>query len=321
MKSLYITGCLGFIASHFTRLCLERGWVVFGVDKKTYASNPDLLEEFSSYPNFYFYEEDIQDLTSLNDCDYVINFAAESHVGNSIQNSASFISSNILGVQNLLELIRQHSTNTSAAPLYIQISTDEVYGDIHDGSHTEESLLKPSNPYSASKAAADMLVLAWARTYGVKYLIVRPTNNYGTHQYPEKLIPLAVKLLLREKKIQLHNGGTPIRNWLHVADTCDAIMCLLESGLEDEIYNVSGSFEQTNKDTIQKIIHNFLNILNQDTSEWEDLIDFEYNRVGQDVRYAVDDSKIRSLGWKPSKSFDEEISSIVQFYMENTRWV
>jgi len=206
-KIVYITGCLGFIGSYVTRTCLEKGWYVKGVDKMTYAANKDLLKEFKKHPNFSFVHCDINDLKFLYDCDYIINTAAETHVGNSIANSYEFISSNVNGVHNLLELIRNYRQETSKTPILLHFSTDEVYGDIEEGTHIETDLLKPSNPYSATKAAADMLVLAWARTYNLPYVIVRPTNNYGIGQYVEKLIPKTCKYLELGRKIPLHNHG------------------------------------------------------------------------------------------------------------------
>jgi len=316
MKVVYVTGCLGFIGSYVTRKCLEKGWMVRGVDKVTYAANEGLLEEFNSYSNFVFERKDIKDVDFLYDCDYVINTAAESHVGNSIINSDTFISSNIVGVKNLLDLIRHKPTNCNKRPVFFHFSTDEVYGDIDVGSHKESDILKPSNPYSAAKAAADMLVLAWARTYGVEYILLRPTNNYGIGQYPEKLIPLATKNLLRGKKIRLHNNGTPIRNWLHADDTAEAVMTIIESGNVNEIYNVAGGFEQTNLETVKKIIKSYYN----ERVSYQSYIDFSFSRQGQDVRYALDDNKLRELGWHPQKSFDDEIKSIVDFYKNNFVW-
>ena len=316
MKVVYVTGCLGFIGSYVTRKCLEKGWMVRGVDKVTYAASEGLLKEFNSYSNFVFERKDIKDMDFLYDCDYVINTAAESHVGNSIINSDTFISSNIVGVKNLLDLIRHKPTNCNKRPVFFHFSTDEVYGDIDEGSHKESDILKPSNPYSAAKAAADMLVLAWARTYGVEYILLRPTNNYGIGQYPEKLIPLATKNLLRGKKIRLHNNGTPIRNWLHADDTAEAVMTIIESGNVNEIYNVAGGFEQTNLETVKKIIKSYYN----ERVSHSSYIDFSFSRQGQDVRYALDDSKLRELGWNPHKNFDDEIKSIVDFYKNNFVW-
>ena len=195
MKIVYVTGCLGFIGSYVTRLCLQKGWYVKGVDKITYAANKDLLDEFNKNPNFSFVHCDINDLKFLYDCDYIINTAAETHVGNSISNSDDFIHSNINGVHNILNLIKNYRQESNKKPTLLHFSTDEVYGDISNGIHIETDILKPSNPYSATKAAADMLVLAWARTYSTNYVIVRPTNNYGIGQYVEKLIPKTCKYL------------------------------------------------------------------------------------------------------------------------------
>jgi dTDP-glucose 4,6-dehydratase len=310
-KVVYITGCLGLIGSHITRACLEKGWYVKGVDALTYAANDDLLNEFKSYENFSFVHADINDLTFLYECDYIINTAAETHVGNSIANSDKFVTSNINGVHNLLELIRNYRQETATTPTLLHFSTDEVYGDIENGSHTESDLLKPSNPYSATKAAADQLILAWGRTYKIPYVIVRPTNNYGIGQYVEKLIPKACKYLDLGRKIPLHNGGTPIRTWLHAADTAQAIITIIENGIKNEIFNISGGYEQTNFDTIKKVIQNYKNIDNFDINNF---IDTDYSRPGQDVRYSLDDSKLRSLGWEPKKEFDKEIRGIVKYY-------
>ena len=244
MKAVYITGSLGFIGSYVTRACLKMGWYVKGVDKITYAAREELLEEFNGYETFSFIKEDIVNLETIHDCDYVINLAAESHVGNSIVSSDEFISSNINGVHNLLELIRLNKSDEM--PIFLHFSTDEVYGDIVDGAHKETDLLKPSNPYSATKAAADQLILAWNRTYGLPYIIVRPTNNYGVGQYTEKLIPKVCKYLKLGKKIPLHDRGLPKRNWLHAKDTAKAIISVIESGKTNEIFNISGDFEQEN---------------------------------------------------------------------------
>ncbi len=210
-KIVYVAGCLGFIGSYVTRECLKAGWFVRGIDKVTYAARIELLDEFDKYPNFVFERRDIKNLEFLYESDYFINCAAETHVGNSITNSDEFINSNIKGVHHILELLRNHRQEGGKRPVFLHFSTDEVYGDILTGSHTEADLLKPSNPYSATKAAGDMLILAWARTYDLKYVIVRPTNNYGIGQYTEKLIPKAVKYLSFGKKIPLMNRGEPIR--------------------------------------------------------------------------------------------------------------
>jgi len=315
IKTVYVTGCLGFIGSYITRTCLEKGWYVKGVDKMTYASNKYLLDGFKAYDNFSFVHCDINDLKFLYDCDYVINTAAETHVGNSIANSDDFVHSNINGVHNLLELIRNHRGENTCKPTFLHFSTDEVYGDIESGAHTETDLLHPSNPYSATKAAADQLVLAWARTYDLPYIIVRPTNNYGIGQYVEKLIPKSCKYLHLGKRIPLHNNGTPIRNWLHAQDTANAITTIIKSGVTNEIYNIAGGFEQENIVTVQKIIKEYLGKV-----DYTPYIDMSINRKGQDVRYALDDSKLRNLGWEPQKQFDIELPNIIQYYKNKFIW-
>ena len=321
MKIVYITGCLGFIGSYVTRACLEKGWYVKGVDKITYAANRTLLDEFKQYEKFSFVHCDINDLKFLYECDYIINTAAETHVGNSIANSDEFVHSNINGVHNLLELIKNYRQETSRTPTLLHFSTDEVYGDINLGAHIETDLLKPSNPYSATKAAADMLVLAWSRTYNLPYIIVRPTNNYGMGQYVEKLIPKTCKYLMLGRKIPLHNNGTPIRNWLHAADTADAVIKIIENGVQNEIYNIAGGFEQSNYNTVKKIITEYTNSNRElDILDMSQYLDLSYSRVGQDVRYALDDSKLRILGWEPKMNFDIELVSIINYYKEKFIW-
>ena len=316
MKLITITGCLGFIGSYVTRACLERGWLVYGIDKCTYAANIDLLEEFEKDPRFTFQKEDIAKLTSIPDCDYIINTAAETHVGNSIIESEDFIHTNVNGVKNLLDLIRHKPTNICSPPILFHFSTDEVYGDISDGAHTETDALHPSNPYSASKASSDMLIKAWARTYGLEYLILRPTNNYGIYQHCEKLVPLSVKLLQREKRIRLHDHGEPVRNWLHAADTASAAMAIIDSNRVNEIFNVAGGFVQRNIDTVRKILTSYFDS-EVDITKYTNL---DHNRPGQDVRYSLNDDKLRSLGWKPQRVFDNEIDAIVTHYKNNFHW-
>ena len=314
-KIVYVTGCLGFIGSYVTRECLKRGWYVIGVDKCTYAANMSLLSEFLPYDNFKFEERDINDIDFLYECDYIINTAAETHVGNSIVQSDDFVHSNVNGAHHLLELIRNYRGEGKGVPTLLHFSTDEVYGDIDDGAHMETDLLKPSNPYSATKAAADMLVLAWHRTYKIPYIIVRPTNNYGMGQYVEKLIPKACKYLELGKRIPLHNNGTPIRNWLHAQDTANAVITIIENGVVNEIYNICGGFEQDNLTTVRKIIK----LYNGD-DDYEKYLDLTISRPGQDMRYALDDSKLQSLGWKATTMFDDELKNIVEYYRHNFIW-
>ena len=314
-KIVYITGCLGFIGVHLTKKCLARGWYVIGVDKMTYASNKQFLDEFKANDNFTFIQSDINDLDRLFDCDYVINAAAETHVDNSIMSSDVFLRSNINGVHHLLELIKQQPQHKQ--PIFLHFSTDEVYGDIEEGLHTEKDLLKPSNPYSASKAAADMLVLAWARTFGIKYVIVRPTNNYGIGQYVEKLIPKSIKYLELGKSIDLHNHGNPIRTWLHAGDTAQAVLTIINSGCENEIFNISGNAELPNREVIKKILKLYFNV--DHDHDWETFIT-PSNRQGQDVRYAIDDAKLKILGWQATANFDTELAQVVDYYRANFIW-
>ena len=318
MKLIVITGCLGLIGSHVTRKCLRKGWKVLGIDKMTYAANEWALEEFNKNKNFTFMKEDICNLSTLPDCDYVINIAAESHVENSIKDSDVFMQSNVIGVKNLLNIIKSKHSNVFKRPVFFHFSTDEVYGDIKDGFHSEKDILKPSNPYSASKAAADMLVLAWARTYDLEYILLRPTNNYGIGQYCEKLIPLSVKLLSLGRQINLHDKGHPVRNWLHSDDTAEAVIKIIESGRVNEIYNVAGNLEQKNYDTATKIVKSFHKDISD--SEVQKHFNLQHVRKGQDVRYALDDSKLKLLGWQPKRVFDIEIVKIVEYYKNNFRW-
>lgn len=314
-KIVYVTGCLGFIGAHVTEACLKRGWYVMGVDKCTYASNEGWVDSWSTRygDQFEFTKADINDLERLYDCDYVINTAAETHVDNSIEDSDAFVHSNINGVHHLLKMINKKKYKK---PIFLHFSTDEVYGDIESGSHTENDLLKPSNPYSATKAAADHLVTSWGRTYGLPYVIVRPTNNYGIGQYVEKLIPKTIKYLSVGRKVDLHNNGTPVRTWLNAKDTAEAIITIIESGVTNEIYNISGNYETANINVVDKIVS--LMFPGKDALPYDHIEHMV--RIGQDVRYSIDDSKLRSLGWKPTAEFDKELVEIVQYYKDNFIW-
>jgi len=316
-KIVYVTGCLGFIGAYVTQACLQQGWYVIGVDKMTYAAQPNKLKDFEEYgTHFKFIQQDINNLDRLYDCDYVINTAAETHVDNSIVRSDEFLHSNINGVHHLLELIREK--DRFRMPTLLHFSTDEVYGDISEGAHTETDLLKPSNPYSATKAAADMLILAWARTFKVPYIIVRPTNNYGIGQYVEKLIPKVCKHFLIGRKIPLHQGGTPKRVWLHARDTAEAVICIIQAGVTNEIYNIGGNCELSNIKLVDKILDNLIG--GDCEFKVEDFCDFTYSRDGQDVRYSLDDSKLRKLGWDNKYKLDKELPNVVWYYQNNFIW-
>jgi dTDP-glucose 4,6-dehydratase len=290
---------------------LERGWHVRGIDKVTYAANINLLGDLECYDNFVFEKKDINDIDVLYECDYVINTAAETHVDNSIASSDEFVRSNIDGVHHLLNLIK--NKHKFKMPILLHFSTDEVYGDIVDGAHKETDMLKPSNPYSATKAAADMLVTAWHRTYGIPYILLRPTNNYGIGQYTEKFIPHTVKYLSLGKPAPLHDAGTPYRTWLHASDTAAAVIKIIDAGVVNEIYNISGNYEEQNRVVADKILA--LLDLQGDAH-----LDLGVTRQGQDVRYAVDDSKLKALGWEPKAVFDDELKEIVKYYTNTFIW-
>lgn len=317
MKIVYITGCLGFIGSYVTQLLLDQGYYVYGIDSCTYASDEKLLAKWFYNPKFKFEKRNICNIERLVDCDFFINIAAETHVDNSIRDSRVFLDSNVTGVYNILEHLKVYKKEGYNIPRLIHFSTDEVYGDISEGEHIETDTLKPSNPYSATKAAADQLIIAWSRTYNIPYNIIRPTNNYGIGQYVEKLIPKSCKFLGLDRKIPLHNHGTPIRNWLHAKDTASAVLKIMESGVPNEIYNVAGGFEQSNIDTVKKVIDCYFENSNIDYTQY---INFGLERPGQDVRYALNDDKIRNLGWYPACNFDVEIVDIVEHYKRNFIW-
>ena len=317
-----VTGCAGFIGITFTKLLLSKGWLVYGIDKLTYVANTDELTDLKlEYSNFKFVEQDIKDIKRLPECDVVFNLAAESDVDNSIMNVDKFIDSNISGVKNLLEIITHKSVQIkNNKPLFFQVSTDEVYGDTVEGSFDETSTLNPSNPYAATKAAADMLIESWARTHGLEYIIARPSNNYGANQYPEKLIPTAVRRLQRNKKIKVHNKGLPIRSWTHVEDTAEAFILLYEKACRNNIYNIQSDYEQTNFVTVTKIINAyFMGAINIDIPDYNEHIDYKYDRPGQDVRYSISCESIKNYGWSPQKNFDEEIIKLVNYYKKR-KW-
>jgi len=318
-KIVYVTGCLGFIGFYVAKRCMEMGWHVIGIDKMTYAANPDHEQKLKmvAYDNgveFDLEPIDINDIERLVDCDYVINCAAETHVDNSIDGSDVFLKSNINGVHHLLKLIT--AKGRYGMPIFLHFSTDEVYGDIIDGSFSEDHLLHPSNPYSATKAAADQLILAWARTHDVPYVIVRPTNNYGAGQYVEKLVPKAVKFLQLGRKVPLHLGGTPRRTWLHVEDTADAVIHIINSGTVNEVYNIPGNFEISNLEVVEAVVREF----HGSDANVQDYINTNYERPGADLRYSIDGKKLKDLGFESSRDFHKEISSIVKYHQDNWIW-
>ncbi|MEK7519663.1 MAG: GDP-mannose 4,6-dehydratase [Patescibacteria group bacterium] len=287
-KRILVTGGLGFIGSNFVQLALDRGYHVINIDKKTYAARTDL--HFDENQNYEFIHQDICDLRELpGSISHVVNFAAESHVDNSLESNGNFVRSNVHGVYNLLELLKQHDPATR--PVLIQISTDEVYGDRMEGSSIETDRLKPSNPYSATKAAADQLVFGWGRSYGIKYRICRSSNNYGYGQYAEKLIPRTIKSAYKGIKMTVQGDGSYQREWTQVEDNCRGILLVMEQGHDGEIYNISTGEVRSNLWVVQTIL--------RAVGKPDGFFVFVANRPGQDLRYSVDSHKIRQLGWQP----------------------
>ena len=318
-----VTGCAGFIGTTFTRLLLEKGWLVYGIDKFTYAANEQEMTWLlnNNLENFILINDDIKNIDRLPECDVVFNLAAESDVDNSILNMDKFIDSNISGVKNLLEIITHKSIQIKHnKPLFFQVSTDEVYGDTLEATFDETAALMPSNPYDATKAAADMLIESWSRTHGLDYIIARPSNNYGENQYPEKLIPTAVRCLQRGKKIKLHDKGKPIRSWTHVEDTAEAFILLYEKACRNNIYNIQSDYEQNNFVTVTKIINSyFIGSVNAKIPDYNKHIDYSYDRPGQDVRYSISCESIKNYGWTPKKNFNKEIIKLVDYYKKR-KW-
>lgn len=302
-KRIMVTGGLGFIGSCFVELALSRGYHVINVDKKTYAARKDL--DFEKYPDYEWVNEDICTMSHLpSNIEWIVNFAAETHVDNSILANDVFFQANVKGVYNLLELIRLKDAGDR--PNFLQISTDEVYGDILTGSCKEMDRLKPSNPYAATKAAAEQLLYAWGRTYGVKYIICRSSNNFGAGQHEEKLIPRTIELTLQNKKMTVHGNGSYCREWTYTGDNCEGILLAMEKGTMGEVYNISTAEMETNLSIIQKI----LRLMGKPDDHYE----FVENRVGQDIRYSVDTSKIRELGWAPKMNLDKFLPELIKMY-------
>ncbi len=283
-----VTGGRGFIGSHFVQKVLDEGHQVIDIDKMTYCSHHKL--PWDNHKNYTLLKKDINEITHIPESDFLVNFAAESHVDNSISSPLQFSKTNYNGTQNLLELVRAKIYNR---PLFVQISTDEVYGDVRESFSSETDLLTPSNPYSASKAAAEMLVLAYNKTYGINYLITRSSNNYGPRQYEEKLIPKIISSLEAGRKVPIHGDGTYIRDWIHVKDNVAAIYHLIVSNIKNDIYNISTKNHMSNLEVVEAVASWF------DISEYKQHIEHVPNRLGQDLRYYIENKKILSKGWKP----------------------
>tara|TARA_R110002110_G_scaffold126809_2_gene305472 strand:- start:1436 stop:2329 length:894 start_codon:yes stop_codon:yes gene_type:complete len=289
--NLVVTGGRGFIGSHFVELVLQKGCKVVDIDKMTYASSNSL--PFDSNPSYSLIKKDICDLEHIPPCDAIINFAAESHVDNSIAGPTTFFNSNTSGVFNLLELVRGKVYNK---PLFFHISTDEVYGDIRGTDSVETDVLNPGNPYSASKAAAEMFVLSYSRTYELDFIMTRSSNNYGLRQYPEKLIPQIIYCLENNKKIPIHGDGSYIRDWVDVKENVKAIYHLLLHGEKNEIYNISSNNHLTNLEVVQQVCQ-WYNI-----DDYMQHVEFVPNRLGQDTRYSISSDKLKATGYKTQES-------------------
>lgn len=315
-KKLLVTGGAGFIGSNFIHLLLQERphWQVVCLDVLTYAGNLANLQSCLTQENFRFIKGDICAADCVREIladgiDTVVNFAAESHVDRSILGCADFVRTNIEGVQVLLDTARQEQVGQ-----FVQISTDEVYGSLGpEGKFSENTPLAPNSPYSASKAAADLLVRSYHKTYGLNTIITRCSNNYGPYQFPEKLIPLFVTNLLADKKVPVYGDGMNVRDWIHVSDHCRAILAVIEKGKAGEIYNIGANNEWTNI----KITKMLLNLLGKD----ESLLEYVPDRLGHDRRYAIDSNKIgKQLGWQPQWDFAAGLKNTVDWYIENEPW-
>jgi dTDP-glucose 4,6-dehydratase len=310
---IVVTGGAGFIGSNFVRHVLREhpGDEVVNLDKLTYAGNLDNLRDVEHEPRYSFVHGDICNESVVESAvagaDAIVNFAAETHVDRSISGPQDFIRTDVLGTHVLLETVRRHGI-----PRYLQVSTDEVYGSVAEGSFTETDPLCPSSPYSASKASADMLVLAYRTTFGLPVLITRSSNNYGPYQYPEKMIPLFITNALDGQPLPVYGDGRNVRDWIHVEDNCAALDLVLRQGDEGQIYNVGGGNEIENL----TLTHTILQELDLGT----DLIRFVADRLGHDLRYSVDCSKLRALGWQPRVPVSKGLAATVAWYRDNRAW-
>ena len=312
---IFVTGGAGFIGSNFIRyiIDLHPDWEITNFDKLTYAGNLENLKDIDKRPGYSFIKGDIADRKMVSQAlvtgfDAIINFAAESHVDRSILDSSPFVDTNFKGTQVLLDAAREYKVAR-----YLQVSTDEVYGSREHDYFDESSSLNPSSPYSACKAAADLLCLAYNKTHNLPIMITRCTNNYGPYQFPEKLIPLVITNAIENKPIPVYGDGLYRRDWIYVMDHCNALETVLMKGRPGEIYNIASGQEKTNLELIRLILH----ILGKP----ESLITFIKDRPAHDRRYAIASSKIsKELGWQPSHSYEQALKSTVEWYLNNRTW-
>jgi dTDP-glucose 4,6-dehydratase len=314
MKIL-VTGGLGFIGSNFCKYTINRhpDTEITNVDKIGMGANPSNLRDLEKEKRYRFVKGDILDSALLNrlvkEADAVVNFAAETHVDRSIASPDEFLQNNTIGTFNILEAMRKHNSQAR----FVQVSTDEVYGEIPQGSFKEDDATKPSSPYSASKAAAEMFVHAYFKTYKLNVSITRCTNNYGPYQLPEKLVPKTIIRALKNLKIPVYGTGMNIRDWLYVQDHCEAVDLVLAKGQPSQIYNVAADNETSNIEIVKEILKQ----LGKD----QDLITFVEDRPGHDIRYSLDSSRIRSeLGWKPKHIFARALKETIDWYVHNESW-
>jgi dTDP-glucose 4,6-dehydratase len=311
---ILVTGGAGFIGSNFIHFMARTRpeWRVTNLDKLTYAGNLANLEGMDDHPGYRFVKGDICDRATVEplvaEADVIINFAAETHVDRSIHDAGQFILTDVYGTFILLEAVR----HASKAKLFVQISTDEVYGTITSGSAKEEDPLAPRNPYSASKAGADRLAYSYFTTYQLPVIVTRASNNYGPRQYPEKVIPLFITNLLQDEPVPVYGDGLQVRDWLHVEDHCRGLSLLMDKGRPGETYNIGGGTELTNMELTKRI----LALVGKPPS----LIKKVSDRPGHDRRYSLDTKRLRSLGWRPSVDFDAGLAATVEWYRSNERW-